>query len=71
MVEGPAGVYTEVDVPPVADVIDTTGAGDAMAGGFLAAWAAGADAVAACEVGHAQAAMVITQAGARVPLVSK
>jgi sugar/nucleoside kinase (ribokinase family) len=56
-----------VDVAPVADVVDTTGAGDAMAGAFLAAWAAGCDLREAVEAGHRAASAVVTQYGARLP----
>jgi len=55
-----------VEVPAVAvgDVRDTTGAGDAFAGGFLTAYVAGADLVDACRAGHRAAASVLTTAGA-------
>ncbi|MGC8628220.1 MAG: carbohydrate kinase family protein [Acidimicrobiales bacterium] len=56
-----------VDVAPVADVVDTTGAGDAMAGAFLAAWAAGCDLREAVEAGHRAAGAVVAQYGARLP----
>ena len=45
-------------------VRDTTGAGDAFAGGFLAACAAGADPRDACIAGHTAAAAVLTVPGA-------
>ena len=45
----------EVDVPPLAAVADTTGAGDWFAGGFLAAAAAGSDPKAAARAGVASA----------------
>ena len=57
-----------VTVPALpVEVVDTTGAGDAFTGGFLAAWLAGADPVRALQAGVASAAEAITQAGARPP----
>ncbi|MEO6125171.1 MAG: carbohydrate kinase family protein [Ilumatobacteraceae bacterium] len=53
-----------IDVPPVADVIDTTGAGDAFAAGYLVACVMGADAAASCRRGHELAALVLGHAGA-------
>jgi sugar/nucleoside kinase (ribokinase family) len=56
-----------VNVPPVPDVVDTTGAGDAMAGGFLAAWTAGSSLREAVEAGHRTAGAVVSQYGAQLP----
>jgi sugar/nucleoside kinase (ribokinase family) len=56
-----------VHVPPVAEVVDTTGAGDAMAGGFLAAWASGCSLREAVEAGHRTAGAVVSQFGAQLP----
>ncbi|MBO0830107.1 MAG: carbohydrate kinase family protein, partial [Streptosporangiales bacterium] len=53
-----------VEVPPVAQVRDMTGAGDAFAAGFLTARLDGADLGAACERGHALAARVLARPGA-------
>lgn len=47
------------------EVADTTGAGDAFAGAFLAAWLAGADLMDAGTRGVAAAARAVTVAGAR------
>lgn len=54
-----------MDIPayPVAPVVDTTGAGDAFCGGFLAAALAGDDVRDAARLGHAAAAHVIGQLG--------
>jgi sugar/nucleoside kinase (ribokinase family) len=54
-------------VPPVPEVVDTTGAGDAMAGGFLAAWASGCTLKEAVEAGHRTAGAVVSQLGAQLP----
>lgn len=45
-------------------VVDTTGAGDAFAAGFLAARLAGADPVECCRAGHRSAVDVVRSAGA-------
>ncbi|MCX6044344.1 MAG: carbohydrate kinase family protein [Chloroflexi bacterium] len=49
----------------VKPVVDTTGAGDAFCGGFLAAWLRGLAIDWAAKVGHAAAAQVIGQPGGR------
>lgn len=50
-----------IDVP---GVLDTTGAGDAFAAGFLASWLTGAAPVDACREGHRAAAAVLRTPGA-------
>ncbi|WP_179381105.1 sugar kinase [Jannaschia marina] len=55
-----------VETPSVADPVDTTGAGDSFAGGFLAAHVTGFDVEAAVRAGQATAAHVIRHHGALV-----
>jgi sugar/nucleoside kinase (ribokinase family) len=47
------------------DVVDTTGAGDAFAAGFLPAWAGGEGLVVALERGNRAGARVVSRVGAR------
>ena len=47
-------------------VLDTTGAGDAFAGTFLAHWADGAAPVDACAAAHRAAATTLGVVGARM-----
>jgi ribokinase len=48
------------------DVVDTTGAGDAFAGGFIASWVAHGDLETALSVANACGALAASQMGARV-----
>jgi 2-dehydro-3-deoxygluconokinase len=56
-----------VPVQPVERIVDTTAAGDAFNGGYLAARIGGADPVAAAELGTRVAATAIQHAGALTP----
>ena len=58
-------VLTRVAVPETVVPVDSTGAGDAFAAGFLAAVLQGATLVDAAAAGHTTAARVITRIGAR------
>jgi 2-dehydro-3-deoxygluconokinase len=58
---------TAVSAPRVANVVDTTAAGDSFSGGYMAARVAGLDPVAATGVAHALAGTVIQHRGAIIP----
>ncbi|MGY3855158.1 sugar kinase [Aeromonas aquatilis] len=58
---------TIVKTTPVAHVVDTTSAGDAFNGGFLAAYAAGLGLMECCKKANALAGIVIQYQGAIVP----
>ncbi|MCU1484658.1 MAG: carbohydrate kinase [Actinomycetia bacterium] len=66
------GVRFEVAAAPVADVVDTTGAGDLFASGFLFGITRGFEVGVAARLGALAAAEVIAQLGARpqAPLAS-
>lgn len=55
-----------VPVPPIEEIRDTTGAGDAFAAGFLTALLSSPDVFAACQLGHSTAATVLKSPGATV-----
>jgi sugar/nucleoside kinase (ribokinase family) len=52
---------------PVVHVLDSTGAGDAFAAGFVAAWLSGADPRAALERGIAAGAKAVQTLGGQPP----
>ncbi|MBI1376460.1 MAG: hypothetical protein GC157_03110 [Frankiales bacterium] len=63
-VEDAEGRTAHAEALPV-DVVDTTGAGDAFAAGWLPAWCSGADPTTALERGNRSAARAVTRVGAR------
>lgn len=69
---GPRGAYVQDSSGATAhapaedvDAVDTTGAGDAFAAGWLPAWRAGAEPAVALQRGNHVAAQVVTRVGAR------
>jgi sugar/nucleoside kinase (ribokinase family) len=63
---GPDGAVARVPAVPV-PVVDTTGAGDTFAAGFLPAWRAGSAPAESLRAGCAAAALVVGRTGARPP----
>jgi len=66
---GPVALDPDVEAPafpPAAQVVDTTAAGDSFNGGFLAAWANGADTATCLSAGHSLARIVVSRPGAIV-----
>jgi sugar/nucleoside kinase (ribokinase family) len=61
------GVHV-IDAEPVKDLVDTTGAGDLYAAGFLFGWSRGLDLATCGRLGSLAAAEIISHIGAR-PLV--
>lgn len=59
------GARAEIPAAPVAHVVDTTGAGDLFAAGFLAARCRGRDLTGCLEIGAICAAEIISHFGAR------
>jgi len=59
-----AGAVTEVATPPVANIVDTTGAGDAFAAGFLPTYASSRNIEDAITHGNLIASRVLRSAGA-------
>ena len=59
------GEVRTVEAAPVREIVDTTGAGDLFAAGFLAGHARGLDYVASARLGALAAAEVIQHIGAR------
>jgi sugar/nucleoside kinase (ribokinase family) len=59
---------TKVDAPKIQHILDPTGAGDALAAGFLNRWVVDRDAVAAAQEGVFVAARAIMVIGGRPPI---
>lgn len=60
--------HTRVPAPTIQHIVDPTGAGDALAAGFLELWVGDRDALAAAEAGVFVAARAIMVIGGRPPI---
>ena len=61
------GAVQVLPTPPVSDLRDTTGAGDAFNAGYLAARVSGLDAAQSVRAGQRLAGVVLASFGARAP----
>ena len=61
------GALIEIAAEPVADVVDTTAAGDSFAAAYLAARIGGATPADAARAGHRLARIVVQYRGAIIP----
>jgi 2-dehydro-3-deoxygluconokinase len=61
------GEGTEVEAEPIADVVDTTAAGDSFAAAYIAARRSGASPERAARIGHQLAGAVVRHRGAIIP----
>ena len=59
-------IMTRLDVPPVATIFDSTGAGDAFAAGFIGSFVATSNVAEAIASGHALAGRVLNTPGATI-----
>lgn len=61
------GVVEQIEARPADELVDTTGAGDAYAGGFLYGWTRGLGLAASGRIGSVAASHVVAQLGAQPP----
>jgi sugar/nucleoside kinase (ribokinase family) len=61
------GTVEQVEARPADELVDTTGAGDAYAGGFLYGWTRGLDLATSGRIGSVAASHVVAQLGAQPP----
>jgi sugar/nucleoside kinase (ribokinase family) len=64
---GVGGATYEIETRPADELVDTTGAGDAYAGGFLYGWTRGLNMQVAGRIGSVAASHVVAQLGAQPP----